>query len=139
MHGAAIFFIVVGSLLAAYFLVGSLVRYHGGLHRCPEVLPNYRFWCGLVALLLRLLTCGRVQLGVPQRYYTDEYHHQSVVRSAGGMMALPRREEGDEGRRGSRRSGAFSAYAAHLDTLPSDGDDYGQEEGLEPADVVVKF
>lgn len=46
-----IFLIVVFVLLVIYFLVGSLVRYHNGMRRFPEVLPNYRFWrwVGLLA------------------------------------------------------------------------------------------
>ena len=46
-----IFFVVIFVVLCIYFAVGSAVRYKGGVRRCPDMLPNYRFWRYVMGLL----------------------------------------------------------------------------------------
>ena len=59
----AAFVIALFSWLVIYFAVGSAVRYHKGLRRCPDVLPNYRFWKYVVGVVrhgfLVLISCGK--------------------------------------------------------------------------------
>jgi hypothetical protein len=55
--------IVLEALLAAYFVLGMVVRYRGGKRSCPEIIPNYSFWRGAAGrvsgCIACLATCGR--------------------------------------------------------------------------------
>jgi hypothetical protein len=117
MHAWVTVLIVVVCALALYFCIGSAVRYHSGLHHCPEVLPNYRFWCGVLSFLARLATCGRWRLSL------DRSNHANT------MSALP-----------SRPGATTSARGVHFELLASDAEeDYDINRAMQPAEVVVKY
>lgn len=109
--------IVAACVAVAYFAVGIAVRYHSGLHHCPEVLPNYRFWCGMLSCVARVATCGRWRVSF------DRGSHSS------GMSALP-----------SRPGVASSSRGVQFELLASDADeDYDINRAMQPAEVVVKY
>lgn len=77
-----ILFVVLLCVLFVYFVLGSFVRYQGGIHHCPEVLPHYTVWCRLFRLFVRLVTCGRVNLaaaGSSFGNYYDRYNTSPIV------------------------------------------------------------
>ncbi|KEG10520.1 hypothetical protein DQ04_03621050 [Trypanosoma grayi] len=71
---------IVAALLLLYFVVGSIVRYHKGMRHFPEVLPNYRCWCGLARGVLVVLTCGR--------YSSHGVQHGGAYSSSGGRRVF---------------------------------------------------
>ncbi|RNF04917.1 putative transmembrane protein [Trypanosoma rangeli] len=114
---------LVTALLLIYFVVGSIVRYNKGIRHCPEVLPNYRFWLGLVQGFLVLITCGCFKPRCPLHSDACRYGGR---RGAGHNSVLPSRP---------RR-------ARHLtfEALQSDGDDdFNWDPGLamQPSAVVT--
>lgn len=113
LSSVAIVFLVLGILFAVYFVVGSLVRYQGGLHRCPEVLPNYRLWCGVFGLCIRVFTCGRYRV--------------CFLRDSGveGLSVLPNRPH--------------TATDVAFTTFQSGDDEWDDPRGLQPAEVVVRL
>ncbi|CCW62525.1 unnamed protein product [Phytomonas sp. EM1] len=110
-----IFFVVASLFLLLYFVVGIFVRYRGGLHRFPEVLPNYIFWCKLFSGVVRILTCGRCRVRIPVR-----------SNSISGLTMLPSRPS--------------LAVDVTFEGLSSDENDNWQEasRAMEPAEVVVR-
>ncbi|KAK7194177.1 hypothetical protein NESM_000331600 [Novymonas esmeraldas] len=117
MNGWLIGLIVVGCIGALYFIIGIAVRYHSGLHHCPEVLPNYRVWCSFVNVMARVVTCGRWRVSVDRNT------------RATGISVLP-----------SRPGAAASARGVQFELLASDADDdYDMNRAMQPAEVVVKY
>ncbi|RNF14219.1 putative transmembrane protein [Trypanosoma conorhini] len=124
MPASVIVLSLLAALLLIYFVVGTIVRYHKGIRHCPEVLPNYRCWCGIVQGFLVVITCGRYKPRFPLR--ADACSHGGRG-GAGHNSILPSRPQ-------RARHLAFEA-------LQSDGDDdYVWEAGLAthpPAAVTV--
>ncbi|KAG5478218.1 hypothetical protein CUR178_04932 [Leishmania enriettii] len=117
MNGWLIALIIVGCLGALYLAIGIFVRYYSGLHHCPEVLPNYRFWCSILDFFLRVATCGR------SRFLPDRRNHAS------GIFALP-----------SRPGVVAATRRVQFELLASDADDeYDIGQAMQPAEVVVKY
>ncbi|GET88926.1 hypothetical predicted transmembrane protein [Leishmania tarentolae] len=117
MNGWLIALVVIVCLSTLYFIIGIAVRYHSGLHQCPQVLPNYRFWCGLLNLFLRVVTCGRCRVSFDRSSRAD------------GVFVLP-----------SRPGTAASSRRVQFELLASDADDdYDINRAMQPAEVVVKY
>lgn len=117
MNAWLITLIVVACVATFYFGIGIVVRYHSGLHHCPEVLPNYRFWCGILAFLARVATCGRWRLSFDRNSHVN------------GISTLP-----------SRPGATTSARGVQFELLASDADeDYDINRAMQPAEVVVKY
>ncbi|KPA79119.1 putative transmembrane protein [Leptomonas pyrrhocoris] len=117
MNAWWIVLIVVAGVAVLYFGIGIAVRYHSGLHHCPEVLPNYRFWCGMLSCLACIATCGR------RRITFDRGNHTN------GVSILP-----------SRPGAAASARGVQFELLASDADeDYDINRAMQPAEVIVKY
>lgn len=109
--------IVVSAVSTLYFVIGIAVRYHSGLHHCPEVLPNYRLWCGILDFCARVATCGRWRVSFDRS------------NRASGIAVLP-----------SRPGVAASARGVQFELLASDADDdYDVNRAMQPAEVVVKY
>lgn len=55
-------------LFATYLILGTVVRYRGGIRTCPQMLPHYQFWSGAARRVadgvLYVVTCGK---HVPKR------------------------------------------------------------------------
>ena len=88
---AAVPFAFLILIVATYFIVGSVFRYRRGMRKCPEMLPNYRFWRRVVshiaAGVVFVVTCGRVRStlgndGVAQ--LPNEYSFKRVGTGNGG-------------------------------------------------------
>lgn len=117
MNAWLIALIVAACVAVVYFAVGIAVRYHSGLHHCPEVLPNYRLWCGVLAFVARVATCGRWRLSLDRATHTA------------GTTALP-----------NRPGVTSSARGVQFELLASDADeDYDINRAMQPAEVVVKY
>ncbi|CAG9574555.1 hypothetical predicted transmembrane protein [Leishmania major strain Friedlin] len=117
MNGWLIALIVMGCLSTLYLVIGIAVRYHSGLHHCPEVLPNYRFWCSILNVFLRVATCGRCRVSMDRS------------NRASGIFVLP-----------SRPGAAASPRRVQFELLASDADDnYDINRAMQPAEVVVKY
>ncbi|KAG5477738.1 hypothetical protein LSCM1_05036 [Leishmania martiniquensis] len=117
MRGWLIAFLMVGCLGTLYIVIGISVRYYSGLRHCPEVLPNYRFWCSILDYCSRVVTCGRC------RFSPDRSDHAS------GIFVLP-----------SRPGVVASARRVQFELLASDADDdYVISRAMQPAEVVVKY
>lgn len=63
MSPVEVVLIVFFAVLAVYFAIGAAVRYKGGVRRCPDMLPNFRFWRWVVFLvrdgILFTTSCGK--------------------------------------------------------------------------------
>ncbi|CAM42264.1 hypothetical predicted transmembrane protein [Leishmania braziliensis MHOM/BR/75/M2904] len=117
MNGWLVVLALVGCLSTLYFAIGIGVRYHSGLHHCPEVLPNYRFWCSILNFFLRAATCGHCHVS---------FDHNN---RSSGIFVLP-----------SRPGVAVSSRRVQFELLSSDADDdYDINRVMQPAEVVVKY
>ncbi|KPI86978.1 putative transmembrane protein [Leptomonas seymouri] len=117
MNAWLIVLIVTACVAVVYFSIGIAVRYHSGLHHCPEVLPNYRFWCSILSLITRVATCGRLRISFDR------------CRHAGGILVLP-----------SEPGVTPSTRGVQFELLASDADeDYDVSRAMQPAEVVVKY
>ncbi|EAN96410.1 hypothetical protein C3747_11g417 [Trypanosoma cruzi] len=121
-----IFLIILAVLLLLYFVVGIIVRYHKGMRHCPEVLPNYRCWCGLFHGLVVLLTCGRY---APRfAYCLNNYRYGN----SGGDMhesALPSRP----------RQARHLAFEALQSDDEEDESSWEINVAMQPSDAVTVY
>lgn len=44
MHVVAVVAIALVALFGGYCVVGTCVRFRGGIRRCPDMMPHSRFW-----------------------------------------------------------------------------------------------
>ncbi|ORC88681.1 uncharacterized protein TM35_000151120 [Trypanosoma theileri] len=106
------------------------------MRQFPEVLPNYRCWCGVVNGILVILTCGRYRPGRGFRNSSNGlyYHnnHYNPNNNNNGIMSGGMFPSGLHGRGRHARDLAFEALQSDLDEEFSDE----VETAMQPAAVV---
>ncbi|KAG5503427.1 hypothetical protein JKF63_05566 [Porcisia hertigi] len=114
MNGGLIALIVFGCIFTLYVVIGTIVRYRSGLHRCPEVLPNYYFWCSILNVVLRVVSCGRWRILCNRNNHTND------------VYVLP--------------SHPGATDRVQFELLVSDVDEnYDVSRAMHPAEVIVKY